>query len=71
MLMMTWTAWCRWTENLATAEGGNRVTQTAYYADDRVQNVKRAVGTSLAQTYAAFTYTSNGLLATQADAKNN
>lgn len=47
------------------------MTQTAYFADDRVQNVKRAVGTVLAQTYAAFTYSPNGLPATMADAKNN
>ncbi|TXI76793.1 MAG: hypothetical protein E6Q43_01870 [Dokdonella sp.] len=59
------------TENLPAGEGGNRVTQTAYFADDRVQHVKRAVGTALAQTTAAFTYTSNGLPATLADAKGN
>jgi RHS repeat-associated protein len=59
------------TEALTAGEGGNRVTQTAYYADDRVQNVKRAVGTALAQTYAVYTYTPNGLLLTQKDAKNN
>ncbi|MDY0014094.1 MAG: RHS repeat-associated core domain-containing protein [Rhodocyclaceae bacterium] len=61
----------RVTENLPAADGGNRVTETAYYADDRVRNVKRAVGTALAQTTAAFTYTPNGLPATLADAKNN
>lgn len=59
------------TENLTAAEGGNRVTQATYFADDRVQTVQRAVGTALAQTYASFTYTPNGLPATMADAKGN
>jgi len=59
------------TENLTTAEGGNRVTETAYNADGSMQNVKRAVGTSLAQTYAAYTYSNNGLPLTLTDAKNN
>jgi YD repeat-containing protein len=38
-----------------------------------VQNVKRAVGTALAQTTSTvtYTYTLNGLLATIADAKDN
>ncbi len=58
-------------ENLTVGKGGNRVTQIAYYADDRVQNVKRVVGTARTQTYAAFTYTPNGLLLTQKDAWNN
>lgn len=59
------------TKNLTAAEGGNRVTQTTYFADDRVQTVQRAIGTALAQTYASFTYTPNGLPATMADAKGN
>jgi RHS repeat-associated protein len=61
----------RATENLTTVEGGNRVTETVYNADDSVQSVKRAVGTALAQTYATYTYTTNGLPATVKDAKNN
>lgn len=36
-----------------------------------MQNVKREVGAVLVQTYAAFTFTPNGLPATMADAKNN
>ncbi|MBP6037231.1 MAG: RHS repeat-associated core domain-containing protein, partial [Azonexus sp.] len=59
------------TEALTAGEGGNRVTQTTYYADDRVSTVQRAIGTALAQTYASFTYTPNGLPATMADAKGN
>lgn len=61
----------RVTENLPAGEGGNRVTETAYNADSSVQNVKRAVGTALAQTYAAYTYSANGLPATLTDAKGN
>ncbi len=55
----------------SAAEGGNRITQTTYFGDDRVQSVKRAVGTALAQTYAAFTYSRNGLPVTLTDAKGN
>ena len=59
------------TENLPVGEGGNRVTETVYNADDSVQNIKRAVGTALAQTYAAYTYSDNGLPLTLTDAKSN
>ncbi len=59
----------RVTENLPAGEGGNRVTDTVYHLDDTVQNVQRAVGSALAQTYAAYTYTDNGLLATVKDAR--
>ena len=61
----------RVTENLTAGEGGNRISETVYNADDSVQSVKRAVGTTLAQTYATYTYTVNGLPATVKDAKNN
>ncbi|WP_418646900.1 RHS repeat-associated core domain-containing protein [Thauera butanivorans] len=61
----------RVTENLPAGEGGNRVTETVYNADDSVQSVNRAVGTALAQTYAAYTYSNNGLPLTLTDAKNN
>uniref|UniRef100_UPI000AC19CAF RHS repeat-associated core domain-containing protein n=1 Tax=Thauera butanivorans TaxID=86174 RepID=UPI000AC19CAF len=61
----------RVTENLTSAQGGNRVTETVYNADDSVQSVKRAVGSALAQTYAAYTYNDNGLPLTLTDAKNN
>ncbi len=59
------------TARLPSTEGGNRVTQTVYNADDSVQMVKRAVGTPLAQTYAAYTYSDNGLPLTLTDAKGN
>ena len=51
----------RVTEVLPAAQGGNRVTETVYNADDSVHQVKRAVGTALAQTYATTTYSANGL----------
>ncbi|MEC5159546.1 MULTISPECIES: RHS repeat-associated core domain-containing protein [unclassified Janthinobacterium] len=58
-------------ENLTAAEGGNRITDTAYFLDNKVQLVSRAVGTALAQQYARYTYTPNGQIATITDAKNN
>ncbi|MBS0555484.1 MAG: RHS repeat protein, partial [Proteobacteria bacterium] len=61
----------RVTENLPAGEGGNRVTETVYNADGSVQSVQRAVGTALAQTYAATTYSANGLPVTLTDAKGN
>ncbi|WP_434129721.1 RHS repeat domain-containing protein [Methylocaldum sp. GT1BB] len=61
----------RATENLTAAQGGNRVSETVYNLDDTVQQIKRAVGTGLAQTTAAYTYTPNGRVATVKDAKNN
>ena len=59
------------TRYLAAADGGNRVTTTIYNADDTVNAVKKAVGTSLEQNYSVFTYTPNGNLNSIADAKNN
>ncbi|EIC30148.1 RHS repeat-associated core domain-containing protein [Methylomicrobium album] len=59
------------TENLPAADGGNRITQTVYNADDSVQRVNKAVGTGLAQSEATYTYSDNGLLRTVQDAKNN
>ncbi|MHA7602601.1 DUF6531 domain-containing protein, partial [Alicycliphilus sp. T452] len=61
----------RVTENLPAGEGGNRVSETLYNLDDAVQSVKRAVGSAVAQTYAIYTYTSNGLVASVQDARNN
>ena len=61
----------RVTEVLPAAQGGNRVTETVYNADDSVHQVKRAVGTALAQTYATTTYSANGLPVTLTDAKGN
>lgn len=59
------------TQNLPVTEGGSRVSQTNYNLDDTVQSTLKAVGTPLAQTYASYTYTPNGLRATVTDAKNN
>ncbi|MDZ4151390.1 MAG: RHS repeat domain-containing protein, partial [Methylicorpusculum sp.] len=59
------------TENLPVADGGNRVTQTVYNADDSVQIVKKAVGSGIAQDYATYTYSNNGQVKTQKDAKGN
>lgn len=61
----------RVTENLLATQGGNRVRETVYNADSTVQIMKRAVGTALAQSYATYTYTANGQVATSKDAKNN
>lgn len=61
----------RVTVALPAAEGGSRVSETTYYADGRVQQIKRGVGSAQAQVYASFTYTANGLLASEKDAKNN
>ncbi|MDP3932222.1 MAG: RHS repeat protein, partial [Methylococcaceae bacterium] len=58
------------TENLPAADGGNRVTQTVYNLDNSVQSVQKAVGSTLAQTYATYTYSNNGLPLTLKDAKN-
>ncbi|RIX83200.1 RHS repeat-associated core domain-containing protein [Acidovorax cavernicola] len=61
----------RTTQFVAAADGGNRVTETVYNADDTVQIVKKAVGTALVQNYATYTYTPNGNLDSSKDAKNN
>ncbi|MDZ4150765.1 MAG: DUF6531 domain-containing protein, partial [Methylicorpusculum sp.] len=58
------------TENLPVADGGNRVTQSVYNLDNSVQIVKKAVGTGIAQNYATYTYSNNGLPLTVKDAKN-
>ncbi|MDR2092400.1 MAG: hypothetical protein LBP58_03655 [Azoarcus sp.] len=57
------------TENLTNAEGGNRVTAIAYLGNGAIENVKRALGSSLEQTYAAYTYTANDRLQTVQDAQ--
>ncbi|MBC6961512.1 MAG: hypothetical protein DWB48_01935, partial [Nitrosomonas sp.] len=56
---------------LTAGEGGNRITETVYNADDSVQIVKQAVGSSVAQNYATYTWSNNGLPTTVRDAKNN
>ncbi|MDN6860456.1 RHS repeat-associated core domain-containing protein [Pseudomonas sp. CAN2814] len=59
------------TQYLTSAEGGSRVTQTVYNADDSVQKIQRAVGSALAQDYVTYTYTGNGQIATLKDARGN
>lgn len=61
----------RSTQSLTAAEGGSRITDTVYNLDDSVNSVLRAVGSTVAQTYATYSYTSNGLPASLKDAKNN
>ncbi|MDP9877263.1 RHS repeat-associated protein [Variovorax boronicumulans] len=61
----------RTTQFVPAADGGNRVTETVYNADDTVQIVKKAVGTALAQSYVTYTYTPNGSVDSSKDAKNN
>ena len=41
----------RVTRYMAAADGGNRVTETVYNADDSVKSVRKAVGTGLEQGY--------------------
>lgn len=61
----------RITQFVPAADGGNRITETVYNADDTVQIVKKAVGTAVAQNYVTYTYTPNGSVDTSKDAKNN
>ncbi|CAM2191519.1 conserved protein of unknown function [Paraburkholderia kururiensis] len=61
----------RVTQYLSAAEGGNRVTETTYYADDRVNTVLKAVGTGQAQTYVSYVYNGNGTVAKTTDARGN
>ncbi|MBT2336215.1 RHS repeat protein [Variovorax paradoxus] len=61
----------RSTQYVPAADGGNRVTETVYNADDTVQIVKKAVGTAIAQNYVTYTYTPNGSVDTSKDARNN
>ncbi len=61
----------RVTRYLAAADGGNRVTDTTYYADDTVKSVRKAVGTGVEQSYVTYTYNPNGTVALTTDAKGN
>jgi RHS repeat-associated protein len=51
--------------------GPDRITYTAYDAQDRPVTIQRAYGTSLQETYATYTYTPNGLPHTIQDANGN
>lgn len=52
-------------------QGPDRITLTYYNDAGRVREIWRAVGTPLQQPYVNYTYTSNGLRATERDSKNN
>lgn len=41
----------RVTSYMAAADGGKRVTDTTYYADDHVKSIRKAVGTALEQSF--------------------
>ena len=51
--------------------GPDRVTRNLYDAAGQLSKIQRAVGTSLQQDYATYTYTANGKQATITDAKGN
>lgn len=60
------------TQNLpAGPHGADRITRNVYDAADQLLTVQRAVGTSLQQDYARYTYTPNGLQASVIDANGN
>ena len=59
------------TQYLTAAQGGNRISQIVYNADDSVNSIKKAVGSAVAQTYAWYGYNPNGTLSYVADAKGN
>jgi RHS repeat-associated protein len=61
----------RVTRYLAASDGGNRVAETVYNADDSVKSIRKAVGTGLEQSYVAYTYNPNGTVALTTDAKGN
>jgi RHS repeat-associated protein len=61
----------RVTRYLSAADGGNRVTETVYNADDSVKSIRKAVGTGLEQSYVTYTYNPNGTVALTTDAKGN
>jgi YD repeat-containing protein len=61
----------RVTRYLSAADGGNRVTETVYNADDSVKSIRKAVGTGLEQNYVTYTYNPNGTVALTTDAKGN
>ncbi|MFM0268477.1 RHS repeat-associated core domain-containing protein [Paraburkholderia sediminicola] len=61
----------RVTRYLSAADGGDRVTETAYNPDDSVKSIRKAVGTGLEQSYASYTYNPNGTVALTSDAKGN
>ncbi len=59
----------RVTQRLRPEEGGDRLSELEYFLDGRVRYDRRALGTSLAQTYASYTYTANGQQESITDAR--
>jgi len=53
------------------SDGPDRITYTAYDAADRVTQVISGYGTSVARVEKALTYTTNGVVETEADGKGN
>ena len=61
----------RVTRSMSAADGGNRMTETAYNADDSVKSIRKAVGTGLEQSYVSYVYNANGTVGLTTDAKGN
>lgn len=60
------------TQYLQASEGGNRVTQTDYFLDGKVQDIRRGVGSNTPQTYVTYTYDPyHGKVVSAADANGN
>ena len=55
----------------AGSQGPDRITRTIYDAGDQVRTVQRAVGISLQQDYARYTYSANGKQLSVTDANGN
>jgi RHS repeat-associated protein len=53
------------------SQGADRIERTVYDGAGRVAVVQKAVGTPLAQDYARYSYTANGLVASVTDANSN
>ncbi|QIE27519.1 RHS Repeat protein (plasmid) [Caballeronia sp. SBC2] len=61
----------RVTRSMSAADGGNRLTEMAYNADDSVKSIRKAVGTGLEQSYVSYVYNPNGTVGLTTDAKGN
>lgn len=53
------------------ADGPDRITRSQYFPNSALKTLERGVGTSLSQTYVAYTYTANGQKSTFTDADGN
>ncbi|MGA7813495.1 RHS repeat-associated core domain-containing protein [Caballeronia sp.] len=61
----------RVTRFMSAADGGNRIAETTYNADDSVKSIRKAVNLGLEQSYASYVYNGNGTVASTTDAKGN